>query len=173
MGGVTASSSHRKGNQADIFNSIPQQGWFNDIYCLILVGQTSRSKHGRSHFKPVTKYYNTKFHPNWMKNTVGENFCYWSVLVSRAGRPKNGHGHFKLILWCLWAITSPHNKFHPNWMKNTVENFCYWSILVGRAGRSEDGCSRFKKLNLNQRLTNDISIKFQPNRMKIDDVSLL
>ena len=30
----------------------------------------------------------TKFHPNWMKNTVGENFCYWSVLVSRAGRPK-------------------------------------------------------------------------------------
>ena len=53
------------------------------------------------------------------------------------------------------------------------ENFCYWSILIGRAGRSEDGCSRFKKLNPNQRLTNDISIKFQPNRMKIDDVSLL
>ena len=147
MGGVTASSSHRKGNQADIFNSIPQQGWFNNIYCLILVGQTSRSKHGRSHLKHVTKYYNTEFHPNRMKNTVGENFCYWSVLVSRAGRPKNGHGHFKLILWCFWAITSPHNKFHPNWMKNTeVENFCYWLVLVGRGGSGWVGSDIFPVL---------------------------
>ena len=52
---------------------------------------------------------------------------------------KNGCRHFKLILYCVWAIISPHTKFYQNPMKNAeVENFHYWSVLVGRAGTSEN-----------------------------------
>ena len=56
-------------------------------------------------------------------------------------------------------------------MKNIeVENFPYWSVLVGRAGRSKNGCSHFKNSDSQQRLTNDLCTKFQPNRIKNTEV---
>ena len=54
-----------------------------------LAGRAGRSKNGRSHFKLILCCFwaiispHTKFHPNRMKNTEVENFCYWSVLVGR------------------------------------------------------------------------------------------
>ena len=90
-----------------------------------MVGQTNRSRNGRSHFKLVQCCFwsiispHAKFHPNRTENTEVENFHYWSVLVGWAGRSENGRSHLKLILCYFWAIISPHTKFHPNRTKNT------------------------------------------------------
>ena len=110
----------------------------------------------------------------WKLTNLGhfEIFTKNRDLAGWAGRSKNGRSHFKLILWCFWAIISPHTKFHPNRMKNTeVENFHFWSILVGRAGRSKNGRSHFKHSNAAWKVIKDLRTKFQLNRMKIGQIS--
>ena len=117
-----------------------------------LVGVVGQ-KNGHSHFKLnlysfwATISLHTKFHPNWMKSTEVENFCYWSVLVGRGGRSKNSRSHFKLNICSFWAIISSHTKFHPNRIKNTeVENFRYWLVLVGWGGSGWVGSDTFPVL---------------------------
>ena len=87
-------------------------------------------------------------------------------LVGLVGR-KMGVGISNSFYVVFGPLLAPIPNFIQIGQKTEVKNFHYWSVLVGRAGKSKNGCSHLKHSGSVQRACK----KFEPNRMKINQVS--